>query len=125
MLRGATIAWGVMGTLMALTLVQLTDSVLDIWWLLSGILGAAIIGLFLLGLMVPAIASRRAMAVAVSDRGYRLDALSQTDRWPESLQAYSSGLHPFLVIVIGPSVMIALGWMVANRRTLAGRSGQE
>ncbi len=124
-LRGATIAWGVMGTLMALALVQLTDSVLDIWWLLSGILGAAIIGLFLLGLMVPAIASRRAIAVVgVGIAVIAWMALSQTDRWPESLQAYSSGLHPFLVIVIGPSVMIALGWMVANRRALPSRSGQ-
>ena len=53
-LRGATIAWGAGGTAMALVLVRMTDSVLDIWWLLSSVLGAAIVGLFLVGLLAPA-----------------------------------------------------------------------
>lgn len=114
-LRMATIAWGVMGTAVALALVRMTDSVLDVWWLLSGILGAAIIGLFLLGLMVPALTSNRAIlvaAVGVLIIGWM--SLSATDRWPSSLDAVASPFHPYLVIVIGPSAMVALGWLISR-----------
>ncbi len=116
-LRLSTIAWGTMGTFMALALVQLTESVLDVWWLLSSVLGAAIIGLFLLGILVPAIRSRGASFVLVM--GMLLIAwmtLSKTDRWPEALANYSSPFHPLLVIVIGPSLMVLLGWAVSSRR---------
>ncbi len=51
----STIVWGILGTGMALLLVQLTESALDIWWTLSGIFGGGMCGLFLLGMI-----SRRA-----------------------------------------------------------------
>ena len=51
----STIVWGVFGTGMALVLVKLTESALDIWWTLSGIFGGGMCGLFLLGMI-----SRRA-----------------------------------------------------------------
>ncbi|TWU31340.1 sodium:solute symporter [Novipirellula artificiosorum] len=122
-LRGATIAWGVLGTLMALTLVQLTDSVLDIWWLLSGVLGAAIIGLFLLGLMVPSITNRRAIrVVGVGILVIGWMTLSVTDRWPTSLESFSSPFHPFMVVVIGPLVMVLLGYLVAGRSDVVKES---
>ncbi len=116
-LRFSTIAWGTMGTFMALALVQLTESALDVWWLLSSVLGAAIIGLFLLGILVPAIRSRGAVFVLVM--GMLLIAwmtLSKTDRWPESLANYSSPFHPLLVIVVGPSWMVLLGWVISSNR---------
>ena len=116
-LRLSTIAWGTMGTFMALALVQLTESALDVWWLLSSVLGAAIIGLFLLGILVPAIRSRGAVIVLVV--GMLLIAwmtLSKTDRWPELLANYSSPFHPLLVIVVGPSLMVLLGWAISSSR---------
>jgi len=58
-LYGATIAWGIMGTGLALLLVRLTESALDIWWTLSGIFGGGMTGLFLLGII-----SRRAKNAA-------------------------------------------------------------
>ncbi len=54
-LYASTIAWGILGTGMALLLVRLTESALDIWWTLSGIFGGGMCGLFLLGMI-----SRRA-----------------------------------------------------------------
>lgn len=117
-LRGATIVWGALGTAMALTLVRLTDSVLDVWWLLSGILGAAIIGLFLLGFMIPGITNRRAIVVALIGMvviGWM--AFSPTGRWPESLKPIASPFHPYLVIVIGPMVMVLTGWLGSFKPT--------
>ncbi|TWU62544.1 Sodium/glucose cotransporter [Crateriforma conspicua] len=111
-LRAATIAWGVMGTIMALALVRLTENALDIWWLLSGVLGAAIIGLFLLGLLVPTIRSGRAivvLAIAMGVIGWM--ALSTSPDWPESLAAFTSPFHPWLIVVFGPSVMVLAGWL--------------
>lgn len=54
-LYGATIVWGGLGTALAIVLVQVTQSALDVWWTLSAIFSGGMVGLFLLGLI-----SRRA-----------------------------------------------------------------
>ena len=115
-LRLATIVWGILGTLMALALVQLTESALDMWWLLSSVLGAGIIGLFLLGLLVPAIRGRGTIGVLII--GMALIAwmvISQTEWWPESLEKVASPFHRFLVVVLGPIFIVSLGWMFSRR----------
>ena len=117
-LRASTIAWGAMGTVMALALVRLTESALDIWWMLSGVLGAAIIGLFLLGIIVPKIRGGAAILVLVN--GMLLIAwmaASKTDYWPSQWSNLVSPFHPLLVIVIGPTAMVLLGWIVAKARS--------
>ncbi len=114
-LRITTIAWGLLGTGMALVLVRLTNSVLDIWWTLSGVLGAAIIGLFLLGVTSPRLRERPAvliLALGVAVIGWM--TFSPTELWPESWKRFASPFHPFLVIVIGPASMIAAGWLAAS-----------
>lgn len=113
-LRTATIAWGFMGTLMALSLVRLTESALDTWWTLSSVLGAGIVGLFLLGLLVPKLKSRPAAAVMIF--GMIVIAwmtLSIGDAWPEGWESVKSPFHKFLIIVVGPVSMILVGWGVA------------
>ena len=115
-LRIATILWGIMGTFMALLLVQVTDNILDVWWKLSAVLGAAIVGLFLLGLMIPRIRSRQAMLVlGISMAMIAWMSISITPYWPESWKPISSPLHEWLVIVVGPSVMVLLGWILTRR----------
>ncbi|MDC0936786.1 sodium:solute symporter [Pirellulales bacterium] len=118
-LRGATIAWGAMGTMMALALVRLTESALDVWWLLSGVLGAAIIGLFLLGLLAPAVSSKGAvlvLGVVMAVIGWM--TFSKSNYWPASWKSFASPFHPFLVIVIGPSLMVLLGILFTRRRVV-------
>ena len=59
------------------------------------------------------------MAVIVLVVGMLLIAwmtLSKTDRWPELLANYSSPFHPLLVIVVGPSLMVLLGWAISSSR---------
>ncbi|MCA9138645.1 MAG: sodium:solute symporter, partial [Planctomycetales bacterium] len=116
-LRAATLVWGALGTAMALVLVQLTNSVLDIWWTLSGVLGAAIIGLFLLGTTSPKLRERP--AILILSIGIALIAwmtFSITDYWPESLERVASPFHAFMVIVVGPSFMVLLGIIVSRWR---------
>ena len=124
-LRVATLAWGAMGTATALALVQLTDSVLDVWWLLSGVLGAAIIGLFLLGLMVPGVRGRAAALVV----GFGLYVIawmvvSRSEAWPVELARMASPFHPLLVVVIGPTIMVALGMVIAPAIRLCVKSDE-
>jgi SSS family solute:Na+ symporter len=116
-LRIATIVWGGLGTGMALVLVRLTNSVLDIWWTLSGVLGAAIIGLFLLGVTSPKVRNRAAMGIfAVAILVIAWMTFSKTELWPASLAEFASPFHPFLVIVIGPLLMILGGLTLQTAR---------
>lgn len=114
-LRASTIVWGALGTGMALVLVRLTDSALDIWWTLSGVLGAGIVGLFLLGITNPKL--RGTPAVSVFAAGVVVIAwmtISQTAVWPADWTDFANPLHQFLTIVVGPSLMILLGWVLVR-----------
>ncbi|MBN2132336.1 MAG: sodium:solute symporter [Sedimentisphaerales bacterium] len=50
-LYAGTVAWGVLGTAMALVLVRLTESALDMWWSLASVFSGGMLGLFLLGMI--------------------------------------------------------------------------
>jgi SSS family solute:Na+ symporter len=49
-LRGTTIAWGVLGTFFAILMIR-AESILDLWWQISGIFGGGVLGVFILGLL--------------------------------------------------------------------------
>ncbi|MFG0267535.1 MAG: sodium:solute symporter [Rhodopirellula sp. JB055] len=113
-LRLSTIAWGAMGTGMALALVRLTDSTLDVWWTLSGVLGAGIVGLFLLGITVPRLHGAPAVsAFAIGGLVIAWMTISQTSVWPESWAAYANPMDKFMTIVVGPCLMIGVGVLLA------------
>ncbi|WP_372898382.1 sodium:solute symporter [Stieleria sp.] len=118
-LRSATLVWGALGTIVALILVRLTNSVLDIWWTLSGVLGAAIIGLFLLGTTSPRLRERPAILIlAIGVVLIAWMTFSKTAYWPVALESIASPFHPFLVIVFGPAVMVTLGLVVSRGRAV-------
>jgi SSS family solute:Na+ symporter len=131
-LYGATIAWGVMGTALALLLVRLTDSALDIWWTLSGIFGGGMTGLFLLGMI-----SRRAKNAAavtgvlagivmilwlslpkILDYLLRLppdSAIHQlASKLKESTTEWASPYHAFMVPVFGTLTILLVGIVVSS-----------
>jgi SSS family solute:Na+ symporter len=109
-LHGATVIWGVFGTVTALALVRLTESALDIWWTLSSVLSGGIVGLFLLGLI-----SRRAgnpAAVTGVLAGIIVIswmAASNSGLWPDSLTHLRSPFHSFIVTVFGTLVILLVG----------------
>jgi len=103
----ATACWGLFGTLLALALIRYTDSALDMWWKLSSVIGAGLVGLFLAGLVFPSLSNRQAVCLVVLETlivGYM--TLSQTDYFPSQWESYRSPLHPFLAIVIGTLVIL-------------------
>ena len=49
-LRAMTIAWGVLGTAFAILMIR-AESILDVWWQISGIFGGGVLGVFILALL--------------------------------------------------------------------------
>lgn len=108
-LHAATIVWGVLGTAMAIALVRLTASALDVWWTLSSVLGAGILGLFLMGLVVRS--ANRRIAISAVTLGSAVIAwliASKSEAWPESLERFKNPFHNQLTIVVGSLTIIAI-----------------
>lgn len=124
-LRGATVAWGVLGTAVALVLVALTQSALDMWWTLSSVFGGAMVGLFLLGIWTktPPKPALFATLVGLAVIGWLV--FSQTDYWPESLAGFTNELHKFLTAVVGSTVIIGLGVLIAPLTTRSASLQEE
>jgi solute:Na+ symporter, SSS family len=118
-LYGATLAWGILGTATALALIPLTQSVLDVWWQVSGILGSGLLGLFLLGVLCKKANSATAIsAVALGSLVIAWMVVSPTDYWPQSLSAVRSPFHDYLVIVVGTLSIVGIGFALSHfRRT--------
>ena len=135
-LYASTILWGVFGTCMALILVKLTESALDIWWTLSGIFGGGMCGLFLLGMI-----SRRArnpaaiagvvvgvMVILWMSFPKLLDYLlaqppasnaEQLGAWlRQQATGWLSPLHAFMVPVVGTLTILLVGLLMSH---LVGR----
>jgi SSS family solute:Na+ symporter len=49
-LRAMTIVWGALGTVFAILMIR-AESILDVWWQISGIFGGGVLGMFILGLL--------------------------------------------------------------------------
>ena len=103
----STILWGLLGTGISLLLINIT-SALDVWWILSGILGGGMLGLFLLGFI-----SRKAgnpAAVTAVILGLLvitwLTLSGQIKSWPKPLQIH---LHAFLIPVAGTLTILLTG----------------
>ncbi len=135
-LYGSTILWGVLGTALAFVLVAITQSALDIWWTLSGMFGAGITGLFLLGLI-----SKRAKNPAavtgvvlglililwmsvpkIAEYLMRFTKGSGVYRWGAALkqltEGWNSPFHAFLIPVFGLLTIMLVGILVS---TISGR----
>ena len=110
-LRVATVGWGVAGTLMALAMTQV-KSALDAWWVLAGVFGGGMLGLFLLGRLVRRAHGRAGITgVAAGVIVILWMTLSPKAGWlPDALR---SPFHGFLVIVFGTVTILAVGTIVS------------
>jgi SSS family solute:Na+ symporter len=135
-----TVVWGGFGTGMALILVKLTESALDVWWTLSGIFGGGMCGLFLLGMISrraknPAAVTGVVLGVLVIlwmslpklvDYLLAQPAGAQAQRLGVHLQQTVTGwvspFHAFMVPVVGTCTILLVG-LVASR--LSGQTTDE
>ena len=129
-LYAGTITWGVLGTGVALLLIRLTDSALDIFWTLSGIFAGGMLGLFLIGLLIKR--SRNGSALAAACIGtVMIGWLSVPEilHWLErhgavvaaeqlrTLVEHCGGVnpfHPFLTPMLGTVTMLVFAFLISR-----------
>jgi SSS family solute:Na+ symporter len=111
-LYATTIVWGLLGTCVALLLIQVT-SALDAWWKMSGIFGGGMLGLFLLGMI-----SRKAKSPAAAT-GVILGVLiicwmtlsPGLSSLPDGLR---SSFHAFMIPVFGTLLILLVGLILTK-----------
>ncbi len=114
----ATIAFGVLGTGLALAMINVR-SALDTWWLLAGIFSGGMLGLFLLGYLARR-AGRTAALAGVTVGVLTILWLSLSPRWGEAWAAWRSPFHGFLTVVLGTAALLLVGLLVTawlNRKS--------
>lgn len=105
-LRIATVLFGMVSTGIALLMIGV-GSILDAWWLLSGIFSGGMLGLFLLGLLTKAKKPHAALAVTAGIVG--IAWLSLSPLIPGNLSWLRSPFHANMIIVIGTLIIFLAG----------------
>jgi SSS family solute:Na+ symporter len=110
--RLATVAVGSVGTLASLAMIE-ARTALDVWWEISAVLGGGMLGLFLLGLLVPEADSRSAalatgLGILVVAWGTYSGDLEAGSSWP------AFPLHPMLLGLVGTATVLLSGWLLVR-----------
>ena len=105
LLKVASLVIGILGTLVALALVNV-DSILDAWWKLSSIFSGGMLGLFLLGYLSKRVRNVDAVIGVVC--GVIIIGWISAATW---LGLPESGLHEYLAIVLGTIVIFLVGFL--------------
>jgi SSS family solute:Na+ symporter len=125
MTRLATVVIGSLGIAAAIAIFRARNqTVLDVWWAISGIFGGGMLGIFLLGLMVKDSTSRgAAIAVAVGSLVILWAALTNPDK---GKLLFDTGwlnypLHSLTIGPVGAGAIIVVGWLESRVFRSAGR----
>lgn len=105
-LRGATLFFGIAGTLTALAMVGV-ESALDTWWAIASISSGGMLGLFLLGIVSRA--SNAAAATATTVGVLAIVWMTISTKWPGLVGALASPFHSFMITVIGTLTLLLFG----------------
>jgi SSS family solute:Na+ symporter len=105
-----TIVVGVIGTGIGVAMISV-KSALDVWWMLAGVFGGGMLGLFLLGYLSKRTNNRAALA-GVSAGVLVILWMSLSPKWTGALAAFKSPFHGFLTIVFGTLAVVLVGLLV-------------
>ncbi len=115
-LRTATVVWGILGTATALMLIGVR-SLLDAWWVISGIFSGGMLGLFLLGFISKrAKNADAAIGVVIGLLVIVWMTLSPSDLWPGQLGFMRSPFHANMITVIGTMSIFLVGALASRFR---------
>jgi SSS family solute:Na+ symporter len=109
-----TVLVGLLGMGVGIAMIGV-KSVLDVWWELSGIFAAGMLGLFLLGIISRQ--TRNAEALTATIIGVLVIVwLTLSPNLPESLAGLRNPLHKSMVIVVGTLTIFLLGLLLTRFR---------
>lgn len=111
-LRVGTIVVGIIGTAFALSMIGV-QSILAMWWQLTGVFGGAMLGLFLLGFIVRK-AEKTTAVIAVSVGILVILWITFSSKLPEFLQ---SPFHTYMSVVVSTLTMFVVGLFVSKLKT--------
>ncbi|MCB1103376.1 MAG: sodium:solute symporter [Opitutaceae bacterium] len=112
LLHVTTAVIGVLGTVMALAMINV-KSALDAWWSLAGIFSGGMLGLFLLGFISRQARSAGALT-GVAAGVLIILWMSLSPRWEGELARWSSPFHGFLTIVFGTAAILLVGLLITG-----------
>ncbi|MEZ6044789.1 MAG: sodium:solute symporter [Planctomycetaceae bacterium] len=131
-LYGSTLVFGLVGTLLGLALMG-HDSILDIWWMIAGVLSGGMLGLFLLGIISKRVGNPAAIIalilgmislawMAVASVFDSLDAAANNPDatspfefmrgFLEAFRAVDTDLNGLLAIVVGTLTIVLSGMLL-------------
>jgi solute:Na+ symporter, SSS family len=116
--RWTTVIIGIVGTVAALLMIEVKTA-LDVWWQISAVFGGGMLGLFLLGLMVPKANANAAiiatvLGILVVAWNNFLPKLGIIPVWAQL------PLHPLLAGLAGTLTILVSGWIISRLSPQAG-----
>lgn len=120
--RWSSVVCGVIGTLCSLAMIQV-KTVLDVWWKFSSIFGGAMLGLFLVGIVVSKATSRGALMGAFAG----VAVIVWATILPYDQDADGWGRFPFHPNMIGPIstlVIVGVAWLESKVGSDAERNAE-
>lgn len=113
-LRWTSLTIGCLAIGTGLAMIQIKQAI-DVWWKLAGIFSGGMLGLFLLGRLVPQARSRAAL-MAVSLTVLTMLWMVLTPLLPASWCPawFRNPLHEFFPIVVGTLEILLLGWLFSR-----------
>jgi SSS family solute:Na+ symporter len=105
-LRVATVAFGLAGTMMGFAMMGVA-SALDAWWAVSSVTSGGMLGLFLLGMI--ARTSNAAAATGTIIGVLAIVWMTISAKWPAALGPWASPFHSFMITVIGTLTILLVG----------------
>jgi SSS family solute:Na+ symporter len=111
----ATTAFGLLGMLTGIAMIGV-KSVLDMWWLLSGIFAGGMLGLFLLGIISRS--TRNAEALTATLLGVLVIVwMTFSAQLPDSYAALRNPLHQNMIMVVGTLSIFLIGILLTRIRS--------
>ncbi len=118
LLHIGTVVVGLLGMGTGIAMIGV-KSVLDVWWELSGIFAAGMLGLFLLAVVSRQTRNHEALLATLIGVLVIL-WMTFSPNLPASLAAFRNPLHKSMIIVVGTLTIFLLGLLLARLRRRAG-----
>lgn len=115
-LYGATVVFGLLGMTTGIAMIGV-KSVLDVWWLLSGIFASGMLGLFLLGIISRSTKGPEALTATLI--GLLVVIWMTFSAYiPDQFAALRSPFHQNMIMVVGTLTIFLTGLLLTRRTTV-------